>query len=50
MLAAGGFGVDEIPAYREAGAIAFGMAAPALLADEGAAARRALDHARGARR
>ena len=50
MLAAGGFGVDEIPAYREAGAIAFGMAASALLADDGAAARRALDHARGRRR
>lgn len=46
MLAAGGFGVDEIPAYRQAGAIAFGLAAPALLADDGAAARRALDHAR----
>jgi len=32
MLAAGGFGVDEIPAYRQAGAIAFGIGAP-LLAD-----------------
>ncbi|MEZ5332899.1 MAG: bifunctional 4-hydroxy-2-oxoglutarate aldolase/2-dehydro-3-deoxy-phosphogluconate aldolase [Thermoanaerobaculia bacterium] len=49
MLAAGGFGVDEIPEYRGAGAIAFGMAATALLADEGAAAVRALAHARGAR-
>lgn len=49
MLAAGGFGVEEIPSYREAGAIAFGMAAPALLADDGAAARRALDHARNPR-
>ncbi len=31
MLAAGGFEVDEIPAYRAAGARAFGMAAPLLL-------------------
>jgi len=30
MLAAGGFGVGEIPAYARAGAIAFGMAAPLL--------------------
>jgi 2-dehydro-3-deoxyphosphogluconate aldolase/(4S)-4-hydroxy-2-oxoglutarate aldolase len=30
MLAAGGFGVEEIPAYRQAGAIAFGLAAPLL--------------------
>ena len=28
MLAAGGFGIDEIPAYRAAGAIAFGMGPP----------------------
>lgn len=35
MLAAGGFGVDEIPAYRRAGAIAFGMAAPLLGFDPG---------------
>jgi 2-dehydro-3-deoxyphosphogluconate aldolase/(4S)-4-hydroxy-2-oxoglutarate aldolase len=49
MLAAGGFGVDEIPAYRAAGAIAFGMAASALLAGNGAAARRALECARGPR-
>lgn len=32
MLAAGGFSVDEIPAYRAAGAAAFGIGAP-LLAD-----------------
>ncbi len=30
MLAGGGFPVDEIPAYRAAGAVAFGMAAPLL--------------------
>lgn len=37
MLAAGGFGVDEIPAYRAAGASAFGMAAPLLIGAEGSA-------------
>jgi 2-dehydro-3-deoxyphosphogluconate aldolase/(4S)-4-hydroxy-2-oxoglutarate aldolase len=30
MLAAGGFTVDEIPAYRAAGASGFGLAAPLL--------------------
>jgi 2-dehydro-3-deoxyphosphogluconate aldolase/(4S)-4-hydroxy-2-oxoglutarate aldolase len=30
MLAAGGFGVEEIPAYQKVGAIAFGLAAPLL--------------------
>lgn len=30
MLAAGGFSVDEIPAYARAGAVAFGMGAPLL--------------------
>lgn len=30
MLAAGGFGVEEIAAYRAAGALAFGLAAPLL--------------------
>jgi len=30
MLAAGGFGVEEIPAYARAGAAAFGIAAPLL--------------------
>jgi 2-dehydro-3-deoxyphosphogluconate aldolase/(4S)-4-hydroxy-2-oxoglutarate aldolase len=30
MLAAGGFGVEEIPVYARAGASAFGMAAPLL--------------------
>lgn len=38
MLAAGGFGVDEIPEYRQAGAGAFGMAAPLLLGATGAPA------------
>lgn len=30
MLAAGGFGIEEIPSYRQAGAAAFGLAAPHL--------------------
>lgn len=47
MLAAGGFGIDEIPDYRRAGAVGFGLAAAALLAEDGAAAARALEHARG---
>lgn len=34
MLAAGGFGVDEINDYARAGAIAFGMGPPLLGADE----------------
>lgn len=34
MLAAGGFGVEEIPAYRAAGATAFGIGAPLLGASE----------------
>ena len=34
MLAAGGFSVDEIPAYRAAGASAFGIGAPLLGDDE----------------
>ncbi len=34
MLAAGGFGVEEIPAYRAAGAVAFGIGQPLLGADE----------------
>jgi 2-dehydro-3-deoxyphosphogluconate aldolase/(4S)-4-hydroxy-2-oxoglutarate aldolase len=28
MLAAGGFGIEEIPSYRQAGAMAFGIGAP----------------------
>lgn len=45
MLAGGGFPVDEIPAYRAAGACAFGMAAPLLGAPADMA--RALRLARG---
>lgn len=30
MLAAGGFGVEEIPSYRAAGAVAFGIGAPLI--------------------
>src|SRR3954447_14938081 len=53
MLAAGGFGVEEIPAYRQAGATAFGLAAPLLGVGSGdAEARhrieRAITLARGA--
>ncbi len=42
MLAAGGFGVEEIPAYARAGAVAFGLAAPLLGAgpDEAESKRR----------
>ena len=50
MLAAGGFGVEEIPAYRAAGAIAFGIGAPLIGAGGEEARRRiarALELARG---
>ena len=52
MQAAGGFGVEEIPAYAKAGAIAFGLGAPLLGvgSDEGQARQRiarALALARG---
>jgi 2-dehydro-3-deoxyphosphogluconate aldolase/(4S)-4-hydroxy-2-oxoglutarate aldolase len=50
MLAGGGFGIEEIPAYRRAGAVAFGIGAPLLAAsDEESRARirRALALARG---
>jgi 2-dehydro-3-deoxyphosphogluconate aldolase/(4S)-4-hydroxy-2-oxoglutarate aldolase len=52
MLAAGGFGVEEIPAYARAGAIAFGLGAPLLGVGSGEAECRqriahALDLARG---
>ncbi len=40
MLAAGGFGVEEIPAYAAAGARAFGMGGPLLGADEEETRRR----------
>lgn len=50
MLAAGGFGIDEIPSYRAVGATAFGIGAP-LLAGDPVATRariaRALAMARG---
>jgi len=52
MLAAGGFGPEEIPAYREAGAIAFGIGAPLLGTNDAETLRRvagALAMARGAR-
>ncbi|HEX5761089.1 MAG TPA: 2-dehydro-3-deoxyphosphogluconate aldolase [Thermoanaerobaculia bacterium] len=50
MLAAGGFGVEEIPAYRAAGAVAFGLGPP-LLGDDPEETRRrvalAIELARG---
>jgi 2-dehydro-3-deoxyphosphogluconate aldolase/(4S)-4-hydroxy-2-oxoglutarate aldolase len=50
MLAGGGFGIEEIPAYRAAGASAFGIGAP-MLGPDAAATReriaRALALARG---
>ena len=46
MLAAGGFGVEEIPAYRKVGAIAFGLAAPLLgVGPDEAEARRRIERA-----
>lgn len=51
MLASGGFDVEEIPAYREAGAVAFGIGAPLLgltMEETGTRIRRALELARGA--
>jgi 2-dehydro-3-deoxyphosphogluconate aldolase/(4S)-4-hydroxy-2-oxoglutarate aldolase len=50
MLAGGGFEVEEIPAYRAAGAIAFGIGAPLLGATPEESRRRitrALTLARG---
>jgi 2-dehydro-3-deoxyphosphogluconate aldolase/(4S)-4-hydroxy-2-oxoglutarate aldolase len=50
MLAAGGYGIDEIPAYAKAGAIAFGIGAPLLGGDDGETRRkiaRGLELARG---
>ena len=50
MLAGGGFGIEEIPAYRAAGAVAFGVGAPLLSPDEETTSRnirRALALARG---
>ena len=48
MLAAGGFGIEEIPAYARAGAVAFGLAAALLGAAGGrdaAATRRDVERA-----
>ena len=50
MLAAGGFGVEEIPAYARVGAVAFGIAAPLLGIGPGtgpdeAESRRRIGHA-----
>ncbi len=50
MLAGGGFGIEEIPAYRAAGAVAFGIGGPLLGADDAGTSRniqRALALARG---
>jgi len=50
MLAGGGFGIEEIPAYRAAGASAFGLGAPLVGRDEEDSReriRRALALARG---
>lgn len=50
MLAGGGFGIEEIPAYRAAGASAFGIGAPLLgatPAESAARIARALELARG---
>lgn len=40
MLAAGGFGPEEIPAYRRAGAVAFGIGAQLLAEGRGESLRR----------
>lgn len=50
MLAAGGYGVEDIPGYRKAGAQAFGIGAPLLRGDDTATrehVQRALRMARG---
>lgn len=52
MLAAGGFGIEDIPSYARVGAAAFGIGAPLLGADDEESRRkiaRGLDLARGAR-
>ena len=52
MLAAGGFGIEEIPHYAAAGARAFGIGAPLIGADESETRHRvarALELARAAR-
>jgi 2-dehydro-3-deoxyphosphogluconate aldolase/(4S)-4-hydroxy-2-oxoglutarate aldolase len=50
MLAAGGFGIEEIPAYRAAGAVAYGIGGPLVgdtAAETATRIRRALALARG---
>jgi 2-dehydro-3-deoxyphosphogluconate aldolase/(4S)-4-hydroxy-2-oxoglutarate aldolase len=50
MLAGGGFGLEEIPAYRAAGAVAFGIGGPLIGPDDETTRRRiarALELARG---
>jgi len=50
MLAGGGFGIEEIPAYRAAGAVAFGIGGPLVGPDDATTRRRiarALELARG---
>ncbi len=52
MLAAGGFGIEEIPHYAAAGASAFGIGGPLIGADEGETRHRvarALELARASR-
>jgi 2-dehydro-3-deoxyphosphogluconate aldolase / (4S)-4-hydroxy-2-oxoglutarate aldolase len=44
MLAAGGFGIEDIPAYAEAGAIGFGLGPP-LLADSEEETRQRVERA-----
>jgi 2-dehydro-3-deoxyphosphogluconate aldolase / (4S)-4-hydroxy-2-oxoglutarate aldolase len=50
MLAGGGFGIEEIPAYRAAGAVAFGIGGPLVSTDDSVTSQniqRALALARG---
>lgn len=52
MMASGGYGIEEIPAYAQAGAIAFGIGGPLLGSDEAETRQRiarALDLARTGR-
>ncbi|MDX1503085.1 MAG: 2-dehydro-3-deoxyphosphogluconate aldolase [Thermoanaerobaculia bacterium] len=50
LLAAGGFPAEEIPVYRQAGAVAFGLGAPQLLADTPEGSRRRIGSALAAAR
>jgi len=49
MLAAGGFGPEEIPDYRAAGAVAFGLGAQLLAADSTSSRQRITNALRAAR-